>query len=138
MTNDDDDKNYTIKQFCQQHGITIENHYADSNPNFTGEWERNASHYRCVLKRGRKRMTVAFSQGSAHTQEPAAHDVLYCLQADTSSVDNAGGFQEWARDLGYDPDSRKAESTYRACERAARKLRQFMGELFESFMQATE
>jgi len=53
---------------------------------------------------------------------PEFADVLYCLVWDASAIDFTG-FEEWAREYGYDPDSRKAEQTYRACLDIALKLR---------------
>lgn len=37
-------------------------------------------------------------------------------------------FEEWADNLGYDKDSRKAEATYRECLALALKLRNGLGE----------
>jgi len=58
---------------------------------------------------------------------PDAVDVVYSLVMD-SSVLEVGGFEDWASDLGYDLDSRAAESTYRACLENALKLRGAIGE----------
>jgi len=53
---------------------------------------------------------------------PEFADVLYCLVADASVIDFPG-FEEWAREYGYNPDSRKAEQAYRACLETTLKLR---------------
>jgi hypothetical protein len=45
---------------------------------------------------------------------------------DASGVDR-GDFEEWADDLGYDPDSRKANATWKICQRQAKKLEAFLG-----------
>lgn len=58
---------------------------------------------------------------------PDALDVLYSLAMDASVLD-AGGFENWASDFGYDTDSRKAESVYRACLDIALKLRAALGD----------
>lgn len=58
---------------------------------------------------------------------PDFADVLSSLVMD-SDVLEVGGFEEWARDLGYDTDSRKAEETYRACLEIALKLRAAIGD----------
>lgn len=58
---------------------------------------------------------------------PLARDVLYSLVSDADVLD-CGTFEEWAINLGYDPDSRKAESIYRACLEIALKLRNGIGE----------
>lgn len=53
---------------------------------------------------------------------PDFADVLYCLVWDASAIDFPG-FEEWAREYGFDTDSRKAEQIYRACLDTALKLR---------------
>lgn len=58
---------------------------------------------------------------------PKLADVLYSLQFDASAID-AGGFESWAADLGYDTDSRKAETIYRACLDIGLKLRAALGD----------
>lgn len=53
---------------------------------------------------------------------PLLRDVMSCLLLDYSVLD-AGGFEDWADELGYDTDSRKAEAIYRACIEIALKIR---------------
>lgn len=57
---------------------------------------------------------------------PDSVDVLYSLVMDSNVIDS-GGFESWAADYGYDPDSRKAESIYRECLEHALKLRAWIG-----------
>lgn len=59
--------------------------------------------------------------------EPNPLDVIYALVMDAGVLD-CGTFEEWASDLGYDSDSRKAEAIYRACLEIALKLRNGLGE----------
>jgi hypothetical protein len=65
--------------------------------------------------------------GYAHCREPEAAEILDCLASDAVSVENSRGFEDWASDLGYDPDSRKAEKTYLACVKSSERLRKFLG-----------
>lgn len=58
---------------------------------------------------------------------PELSDVLYSLVMDADVLD-ASSFEEWASNLGYDTDSRKAETIYRACLDIALKLRNALGE----------
>lgn len=58
---------------------------------------------------------------------PDAVDVLWSLTRDADVLD-AGGFENWASDYGFDADSRKAEATYRACLEIALKLRSGLGD----------
>lgn len=61
------------------------------------------------------------------TINPKPADVVYSLTLDASVLDYAT-FEDWASDLGYDPDSRKAEAAYRTCLEIALKLRVALGE----------
>lgn len=58
---------------------------------------------------------------------PTIGEVMQALARDADVLD-AGGFEAWASDLGYDPDSRTAESIYRACLEIALSLRANLGE----------
>lgn len=59
--------------------------------------------------------------------QPELADVLHSLASDSDVLD-CGSFEEWAGNLGYDTDSRKAEAIYRACLEIALKLRNALGE----------
>jgi hypothetical protein len=71
--------------------------------------------------------TAYLGKGKAIPIQPNALDVLHSLAMDSDVLD-AGGFESWASDLGYDTDSRKAEQTYRACLDLALKLRAALGD----------
>lgn len=58
---------------------------------------------------------------------PDPCDVIASLALDSDVID-AGGFESWAEEFGYDTDSRKAEATYRACLELALKLRSALGD----------
>jgi hypothetical protein len=51
---------------------------------------------------------------------PRAADVLHSLILDSSAVGQS--FESWCDEFGYDADSRKAEATYRECQKNADKL----------------
>lgn len=59
--------------------------------------------------------------------KPDPIDVIYSLVMDSSVLDS-GDFENWASELGYETDSRKAESIYRACLDIALKLRGAIGD----------
>jgi hypothetical protein len=68
--------------------------------------------------------------GIYHGKNPIKSDVcsvMYCLVSGAAALD-AGGFEGWAADYGYDIDSRSAEATYRACLDTALKLRAGIGD----------
>lgn len=108
-------------------GITSTAEQVDRNPNMVDD-NRQMTHWRVVLRRGHCKMTTYFSMGSAHgDHQPTAQEVVDCIAQDAASVDGAGSFKAWARDLGYDTDSRKAHRTYTICQRQGERLQVFLG-----------
>lgn len=144
----------SIASFIAKCNLGFEAHRVASRPDAL--MTDSARHFRCVITsegrerhgnqelRGPKevpaRLEVYFSQGSAHTEPPTLADVLDCLASDASGYDQAAGsFEEWASDLGYDADSRKAEKTFRAVEKQARDLKALLGaEAYEELLYQTE
>lgn len=60
---------------------------------------------------------------------PAAADVLYSVCLD--STENYSCFEQWAADIGFDTDSRKAEQIYNDCKiQTARAVKLFGSALF--------
>jgi hypothetical protein len=109
-----------------KHGAPVNETFKDSDP------------WTCTLKRGRKRMTVPFYMGIGHNgKEPTAAEVLSCLLSDASSADDARSFEDFAGELGYDVNSRKAERIYKACQRTSRKLHAFLGDTFDTLLEAS-
>ena len=68
-----------------------------------------------------------FGTGGKRLNPPSAADVVYSLASDASAIDCAT-FEDWADELGYDADSRKAESIYRACLETGLRLRSALGD----------
>lgn len=86
-----------------------------------------------------KKFSVYFSQGSAHKKPPTLEDVLDCLASDASTIENSSSFEDWASELGYEQDSRKAEKTYNFCLKQSQKLKEFLGlDLYNTLLWDTE
>lgn len=128
----------TLAQFIAANRIRIRSEWTASNPNFK-ESDR-MDHWKVTLQSGRRRMTLFYSKGHGHNgAEPTAEEVLDCLASDSSSVENANGFEDWCSEFGYDTDSRSAEETHRACERHAAKLKRLLGdEQYKALLWDTE
>jgi hypothetical protein len=133
----------TLPEFVNAQRIMMTAEPTDSNPSM--EPDRNPmDHWKCKLTRtdkdGRRSLTIIFSMGMGHSgKQPHVNDVLDCLASDASSYDNAQGFEDWAADFGLDPDSRKAERTYKAVQVSAAKLKRFLGdEAYETLLYKTE
>lgn len=132
----------TLAEFIQKHHITMSVERADTNPNYVADddWMRSARHFKCTLRCGKRRMTLHFSQGCAHTKEPTVEDVLNCLASDSAGLDNSTTFESWCAEYGYDTDSRKAEKIYRACQKQRDQLERLIGDAteFETLLYNTE
>lgn len=114
-----------MQEFVTAHKITMTAERTDSNPHMDNS--REMDHWRVTLRRGSKRMSLVFSKGFGHNgAKPTAAEVLDCLASDASSVDG-NNFEDWARELGYDEDSRKAQRTYNTIERQLRSLGRLLG-----------
>ena len=125
-----------IKQFVKQQYITLSAEWTERNPYMDDpEWERVAApdHWKVTLRRRdpetgkRYQMTTYFSMGVGYGgREPVVEEVLDSLAMDASGVENARDFEDWASEYGYDTDSRKAERSYRACQKTAAQLKRFL------------
>ena len=58
---------------------------------------------------------------------PTLRHVLGSLILDASAID-AGNFENWADEYGYDKDSRAAEAIYNACVKTGLQLRAMLGD----------
>lgn len=101
-------------------GTTRLKERTDGNPT---DWDKAASHWDCLVKRGACEIRIQYSQGSAHGETaPDLDDVMYSLLMDASYIACSDSFEEWAENMGMDTDSRKAEASYKACQKIALEL----------------
>lgn len=118
----------TVAEFAAKNGIRFSHEYAANNPNMDPDGSR-MDNYKCRLRCKGKAMTVYFSKGlGLGGKPPEVDEVLDCLASDASGAENAGSFEEWCSEYGYDTDSRKAERTYRTIEKQAAKLKALLGD----------
>lgn len=101
--------------------------WVDRNPNMN-DMPRGSRHFKVTLGRGRKRMTLYWSQGPAIEREPDAESIMECLEMDASTADSCGSFDDWCAELGFDADSRKAEALYRRVNRQAERFARFIAD----------
>ena len=122
----------TLKGLIRSRNVTADvtygTHYNEDFPN-SNPWD-------VTLRYQRRQMTVPFYTGSALTEDPTAYDVLYCLLSDADVENYGSDFESWASDLGYDPDSRKAEKIYNQCVAQTKKLHKLLGDDFDLFFEA--
>ncbi len=130
----------TIAQFIEENKLTMTVESVARNPDMAEHMPRN---FFCTIGRttnpGGPTFKLHFSQGAAHIENPKLADVLDCLASDASSIASATGFEDWARDLGYDPDSRNAEKIYNKVLAQKTKLEAFLGfSAFSDLLYSTE
>lgn len=94
-------------------------------------WHQTAHNYRVTLTYQRRRLTVDWYQGQLITRDPDAGSVIGALLMDAQAGEME--FSEFASDLGYDEDSRKAERIWKATRALAPKLRRLLGDDFDTF-----
>jgi hypothetical protein len=97
-----------------------------SNPRLTADeegmlfaWQRQPH---AAFKEKQRQATLAAKLAAYQKVAPDLASVLHSLLSDGDAFFNAQTFEDWASDLGYDTDSRKAESIYRLCDETGRKL----------------
>ncbi len=64
--------------------------------------------------------------GRGKIPAPPLAEALHSLLSDAEALD-FGTFEEWARELGFDADSRAAETTYKACLSIGLQFRAMIG-----------
>jgi hypothetical protein len=123
----------TLSEFIERYGIVAEAVRQTSNPNMVDDsTDPGRRHWLVTLHLpdgffcAIDSLDIPFTQGSAHTKDPTAADVLECLASDMSSAGQP--FGDWCADLGYDEDSRKAYATWQAVESQAAAVRDWLGE----------
>lgn len=97
--------------------------------------------WRCTLSSAYwdGRFTTTYRMGVGHDgKKPKAEEVLDALVSDASLVENAEGFDDFCRDLGYDIDSRKAEQSYIACTTQTENLKNWLGARYNAYLWHTE
>ena len=97
-------------------------------------WARDAHPYKVRLRFQGRALTVPFFMGSGHSSEPTAADVLSCLCSDANIGEQS--FEDFCSDMGSDPDSRKAEATWKACVAIGPRIRRFLGDSFDAVARA--
>jgi hypothetical protein len=132
---------HTLASFIKRNGLSMKAEHAEENPSMR---DFEGDHWKVIIEKGSKgnghRMTTYFSKGTGHEgREPKLKEVLDCIVSDAVSVENSNSLEDWARDLGYDEDSRKAEKIFKTCLRGAKKLRRLLGtETYKELLFDTE
>lgn len=68
--------------------------------------------------------------------KPELPGLLACLVMDSSCLES--DFEEWASDLGFNPDSRKDLALYEECRSQSRRFKKCVGEHFDAIAEALQ
>lgn len=116
----------TLNEFITDAGITITSTQTGNNPHVEDSDRMNNYKVRLRNADGRT-MRLYYSKGVGRNgASPTAEEILDCLAMDASGIENAQGFEDWCSEYGYDTDSRRAEKTYKVCQRQAERLQKFL------------
>lgn len=120
-----------MTKLCDQFNVTCKYKLGTGAP-----WPSGQRHYKVTLyfpiedaSRNRRLIVDFWTNGT-----PMVEDVLHGLCGDAFYGEET--FENFCAELGYDQDSRKAETTWKACKMLAPKLRRFLGEHYETFSTA--
>lgn len=91
------------------------------------KWGEQVSQ-RIIGGRGLTVFDVECRDRYAKPTPPSLEDVLDSLRSDAESVENNPLFDDWAGDMGYDTDSRKAEKVFHACQEVRGQLIKLLGQ----------
>lgn len=120
----DDDREFILKEM----GVRISSeripHRTDS---LYQEWGDSASHWAVEIRRGANKFSINYSMGPAHKGNPDPLDVVFSLLSDIRGVEDRE-LEDWAVDLGFDPNSRKAERIFKACKKTLEDLQRLFSE----------
>lgn len=122
------DTQKTLSQLLESLGVTVESRYLgfQREPGEPGkpDWPHFA--FAVTVRRAGESDAIEtpYRMGMAHANNPHPKpaDVLHSLLSDGDAYFDSLTFEEWAANLGFDPDSRKAEAAYRACDETGRRL----------------
>ncbi len=135
----------TIEELCAN--VSIEAAYLGRKTDADG-WEHDAWTVTLTYQ-GRTYAGIGYRMGTGYSKPgamgcrpvkgwmptpPDASSVIDSLLLDVSGLDQR--FEDWAADLGYDEDSRRAEIIYYECLKVLPLLHALLGEDFPRFEQA--
>ena len=101
------------------------------------ERQRKAHPWTVTLRYQRRQFTFPFYTGSA-LGEPTTFDAANCILSDARGFAYSQGFEGWALDHGFDPDSRKAEQIYNRCGEIFQRTLKLLGADWEDFIDMDE
>ncbi len=127
----------TLRKFIRKYKLTMASKWDDKLRWFDDPKDRGRYRYLLCLKHGDEKLVIAWRQGKQ--EKPKLADLLDNLASVCSSVEGSRGFEDWAGDLGYETDSRKAYRIWKWSEKLAIRLKAMLGQDgYEELIYGTE
>ena len=124
-----------IKTLCNLHGIKMVAKFGEAKK--SRDWANN--NWRVTLTRKvdgkRKRFSVDYFGGSA-VKSIEAEYVITSVISDCLAGDQS--FEEFCNEFGYDEDSRSVEKIWKECRIIGTRVKNFLGDDFETFVRAEQ
>lgn len=86
-----------------------------------GTWEGATQWHAYIFYNGRT-MWADYFTGSAITETPTAADVVSSLILDAQTLEGIDNFEDWAEELGLNPDSISDRKTYKKALKNTKQL----------------
>jgi hypothetical protein len=98
----------------------------DGNHDFLIKEPWAAKQYQCELygSNGDRPVTTIMASDNG---PPEVADVIDAVAAEAAVVEETGSYEDWALQMGFDPDSRRGERIYRTERLQAKLLRALLG-----------
>ena len=127
----------TYQEFINKHSIKTSFRETSCNPYIMDD-DFKGRHYNSSITYMDQSAVFPFSVGAA-IDNPQTTCLLECLKWDCGSVQNTEDFEDWADQVGFDPDSRKAEKIYNECKKQMGILQRLLGEsVFNELMECED
>jgi hypothetical protein len=128
----------TLEKFLDTSDLSMRCRQVDGDDPFLIVQPAPARRYACELYDSNGARPVTTIIGSDEGP-PEILEVLDAIAAEAAVVDEADGYEPWALEMGFNPDSRHDERVYRSVRRRARLLRGLVGdERYEQLLWDTE
>src|SRR5512145_676050 len=117
--------------------ITITATRVDDDRTVRREDADRMDHWQVVLQHDGRQMTTYFSMGAGcEGRAPTAEEVLECVLSDAAMLESTQDFEDWAAELGVDPDSRKVKKRYHTVQTMTERLKTFLGDEYRERLNA--
>lgn len=122
-----------LAELCVELGITASVKELDGDLNTFPNWAKQG--WIITLRYKGKRAQFRF-YGGGKSSTPTASDLIWAVAVDSTALKES--FNDWCYEYGYDTDSVKARSTYKACQRNGLRLINLIGneEIFSQLVES--